>query len=281
MAERASAGSKIFVGLFVVLVFPTGALLLQRHLGVQAEQDQGQKQSQTQKVEITIHNRPGAAGGTVKEPEPRKVPPAVVTLAALNENPAAFDGRILQLDAELSGKVFEEPTRCRLYVKDRDLLVDAKRIRDPGINFIVLKQQQPLLDGFTAQYVPVKLTVTVKQGLRGYWLAVVSAIEKTEPKKGPAAKEGATTTRDAPPGKAQTYETNEPKPLPQAVPGTNPAGRQLVPKARLEEGPVEGSNRQAALAAARPGTEVHEGVELDAARHLQLRWDCSTTFFQS
>lgn len=104
-----------------------------------------------------------------------------VTVEALNDNPAKYNGKTIQIACQLSGRTItrNKDRGLRLFVKGKSASLDASRMQKDGINFILPKSKQSLLHGFTDLFSPAKLTVTVKQGMGGYWRATVSAIEKT------------------------------------------------------------------------------------------------------
>ena len=107
--------------------------------------------------------------------------PVVISVEELNQNPAKYDGQKILIVAELSGTTFTEETRegrLRLKVKDDKIIVDCAEKHKNGINFILPKSQESLIAGFPDTFTRVKLTVSIKQGARGFWLAVVSGVER-------------------------------------------------------------------------------------------------------
>lgn len=65
--EKGSATSKIVVGLFLVVIFPSAALFVKQYLETKdgkAEQDQAQKQGQVQSLAVTINNSPAPGSPT-------------------------------------------------------------------------------------------------------------------------------------------------------------------------------------------------------------------------
>jgi hypothetical protein len=76
MARKSSAVTKILVGLFTAVLFPTAATVLQHHYlgatGSQDPKDQGQKQSQRQSVTVTINT--GKADPAPEKGKPQEDP---------------------------------------------------------------------------------------------------------------------------------------------------------------------------------------------------------------
>ena len=118
--------------------------------------------------------------------EPKQVEPMLqpvlnsVTLVALNTESANYDAQTLTVRGNLSGTMYQGKGRCRLTVNGARTVADGEKLRLDGINFVIQNEETGrLMAGMKPdQFYPVKLTVTVKQGVGGHWFAVVSEIER-------------------------------------------------------------------------------------------------------
>lgn len=103
----------------------------------------------------------------------RALPDPSYTRGAVSKQCHTFSGG-------LSGPFVEGELHYRLTVSGARTITEGDRLRRTGINFVIPKDQKDrLTQGLKAgPTYPVKLTVTVKQGKKGFWIAVVSAIER-------------------------------------------------------------------------------------------------------
>jgi hypothetical protein len=69
--------------------------------------------------------------------------------------------------------------RYRLTIKDAQTTIEAGKIQVKGINFEIPQDQKDrLTEGFEAsKFYPVRLTVRINLGQKGYWFATVLQID--------------------------------------------------------------------------------------------------------
>jgi hypothetical protein len=200
--EKSPVGRKLFIALFTVFILPTAAFVAQHtytHLRASPQPD-----DQAKPISITINNHvtslpapnpPTAAGqqnfasveSAKPAPQPAVAVPAYpssalkdVQLLTLNTSPAQFDGQTVMVRADLCGTPIPGNIHTRLTVKGARTTADGQTMRADGINFVIPPSQTPvLMKGIQpGVFYPVRITVTVSQGGKGFWLANVSKIER-------------------------------------------------------------------------------------------------------
>lgn len=103
--------------------------------------------------------------------------PEVVGLKKLNADPSVFEGKVVQVRAQVSGTVTEKPKYVWLTVKGKEITVDGSQVNKAGINFVVAKADKELLTGLRdGDFTRATITATVKKE-KAAWLAVVTAVD--------------------------------------------------------------------------------------------------------
>jgi hypothetical protein len=131
-------------------------------------------------------------GATLKCDEPNAIPKQTdsksaselkkVMLLAISSHPEKFDGQTLVVRGDLFGTCYDGKGRYRLTVRGQHTFVDGSTLRSDGINFILPTEQKERLMGSmkSDQFYPVAMTVSVRQGPGGRWLAEVSEIKRED-----------------------------------------------------------------------------------------------------